>query len=74
MYRTGPKELRIAVSGTEFGRDAETLFGGPGDIRTIIFPKTVRVVRQGAFYSVKSLKSVVLNEGLEMLGTDEYPE
>ena len=69
----GRQELRITVSGAEFSRDARTVFGGPGDIRTMVFPNTVRAVRQGAFHSVKSLKSVVLNEGLETLGTDDGP-
>ena len=32
----------------------------------------VRTIRQGSFYGVKSLVSVLLNEGLETLGTDEY--
>ena len=47
------------------------VFGGPDDIRTIIFPNMIRTVRQGAFRGVKSLKSAILNEGLETLGTEE---
>lgn len=35
----------VTVSGVEFGRDLKTIFGGPDDIRTIIFPKMVRTVR-----------------------------
>ena len=64
--------MGIAVSGVEFGRDMKTIFGGPDDIRTMIFPKMVRIIRQGSFYGVKSLVSVVLNEGLEVLGTEEH--
>lgn len=60
------------VSGVEFSRSMDTVLGGPDDIRTMIFPNMVKIVRQGAFYCVKSLQSVVLNEGLEVLGTDEY--
>ena len=37
----------------------------------MIFPEMVRSIRQGSFYGVKSLVSVVLNEGLEVLGTEE---
>ena len=48
-----------------------TVFGGSDGIRTITFPSAVRAIRQGAFYKVESLRSVVLNEGLEALGTDE---
>lgn len=71
-YGIGRKELEIVVSGVEFDRCMTTVFGGPDDIRTIIFPKMVRTVRQGAFHGVKSLRAALLNEGLETLGTDEY--
>ena len=37
-------------------------------------PQSVRTIRQGAFCKCESLRTVVLNEGLETLGTDEYPE
>ena len=47
------------------------IFGGSDDVRTMIFPNMVRTVRQGSFYGVKFLVSVLLNEGLEVLGTDE---
>ena len=70
-YTVSKKEPRTCVSGVEFGRNMEKIFGGPDDIRTVIFPKMVRTVRQGAFRGVKSLVSVLLNEGLEVLGTDE---
>ena len=70
-YRASKKELRTCTSGVEFGRDMRETFGGPDDIRTIIFPEMVRTVRQGSFRGVKSLRSVVLNEGLEVLGTEE---
>ena len=37
-------------------------------------PQSVRTIRQGAFCKCESLRTVVLNEGLETLGTDEHPE
>ena len=49
----------------------KTLFKGPDGIRTIIFPSMLRIIKQSAFYEIKSLKKAVLNEGLEVLGTDE---
>ena len=49
-----------------------TVFGGPDDVRTIILPKMVRTVRQGSFCKAKQLRVAILNEGLEVLGTDEY--
>ena len=70
-YTASKKELRTCISGVTFGRDMEKVFGGPDDIRTIIFPNMVRTIRQGSFRGVKSLVSVVLNEGLEVLGTEE---
>ena len=48
------------------------MLGGSDGIRTIIFPEMVTTVRQGAFYRVKSLRSAVLNEDLETLGTHWY--
>ena len=71
-YSAGKKELRTCISGIKFGRDMEKVFGGPDDIRTVIFPNMVRTVRQGSFCGVRSLVSVLLNEGLEMLGTEEH--
>lgn len=47
------------------------LFGGSEGIRTIIFPSALRTIIQSAFYGIESLWKVVLNEGLEVLGTDE---
>lgn len=55
-YRASKKELRACTSGVKFGRDMKEIFGGPDDIRTIIFPEMVRTVRQGSFRDVKSLK------------------
>ena len=62
---------RIDISGVEFDRGMIILFGGPDDLRTIIFPSMLRTVRQAAFYGIESLRKVALNEGLEVLGTDE---
>ena len=62
---------RIAVSGVEFDRGMKTLLGGPYGIRTIIFPHTLKIVRQAAFSYVRSLRKAALNEGLMTLGTNE---
>ena len=62
---------RIAVSGVEFDRHMRMLFGGPDGIRTIIFPSMLRTIKQSAFSQVGSLRKAVLNEGLEVLGTNE---
>ena len=45
------------------------LVEGAKDVITITLPKTVKEVQHAAFYWVASLQSVVLNEGLETLGT-----
>ena len=56
--------MRIVVSGVEFDKNMETIFGGSDGIRTMIVPTMVRTVRQGSFYKVVSLRSVILNDGL----------
>lgn len=38
----------------------------------MILPDSVRTVSQGAFCGCKDLKKVVLNEGLEVLGSEEH--
>ena len=46
-----------------------TVFGSSDGPGTAIFPTMGRTVRQDSFRKVKSLRSVVPNEGLEVLGT-----
>ena len=72
MYRTSERDTEAIASGVAFGRNMSTVFGGPDDVRTIILPKMVRTVRQGSFCKVQQLRVAVLNEGLEVLGTEEY--
>lgn len=48
------------------------ILGASSETRTLRFPMTVRTVRQGTFHKNGALRSAVLNEGLEALGTDEY--
>ena len=60
----GAKKARLRIFGTEFGREARTLFRGAG-ARTITFPKTVRTVQDSALRGLRLLRSTVLNEGLE---------
>ena len=71
-YAVGERGTMTTISGTEFSRDMNKIFGGSDDTRTLTFPETVRIIQQSAFYGAKSLGSAVLNEGLETLGTDEY--
>ena len=58
---------RLFVSQTEFDRDLSEIAEAAKDVRTATFPSTVREVLQGAF-SGTSVRSAVLNEGLERLG------
>ena len=44
------------------------LIKGTEDIRTIRFPNTVEKANDGAFYCMLSLRSAVLNEGLDEIG------
>ena len=34
----------------------------------------MKIIRQSAFCKCQSLMTAVFNEGLEVLGTDEYPD
>ena len=43
-YTTDNLEVKMTVSGVEYKRDMVTIFGGPDDIKTIIFPKMVRTI------------------------------
>ena len=44
-YTASKGEAKAAISGVEYGRKMETVFGGPDDIRTVIFPTMVRIIR-----------------------------
>ena len=44
-YAAGRKEIRITVSGVEYGSDMAEVFAGSRDARTMTFPNTVREVR-----------------------------
>ena len=70
--RSQTLQTSASVSGLLFGRDMREVLGAPNGLRTVIFPKMVRKICQGSFYDVRPLRSVILNEGLEALGTDEY--
>lgn len=74
-YRPRDKMLRlprIFVSETEFSREILQLANGASGSRTATFPRTIREVRDCAFAENEHMASVVLNEGLEVLG--EYSD
>lgn len=72
LYTIQMRKVTTIISRVKCDRSMITIFGGPDDIRTITFSKTVRMVRPEAFYKTASLRAALLNEGLEVLGTDEY--
>ena len=41
-------------------------------LESVTIPSSVRVLRQSAFCNCQDLRTAVLEEGLEVLGTDEY--
>lgn len=70
LYRPNSRKDRacwLFVSETELDRNMSWLEKGAAVIRTIVFPNTVREAENHAFRNNKSLRSVVLNEGLEEL-------
>ena len=42
-------------------------------LESITIPLSVRTIHQSVFYKCRNFRKAVLNEGLEALGTDEYP-
>ena len=44
-YAVGEDDVSATVSGVEFDRDMKIVFGGPTNIRTMIFPAMVKVIR-----------------------------
>ena len=64
---TRNRKARLFVSGVEFSRDMSRIVKSKKDVKTITFPSTVREVPDGAF-SGTSVRSAVLDEGLEKLG------
>ena len=42
-------------------------------LENVEFPASLRTIAQGAFAECANLKTVKFGEGLEVLGTDEYP-
>ena len=64
----GAGRVRLAfVSETEFDRGMSRLVRAERDVRTAVFPNTVRKASDGVFAGA-ALGAVVLNEGLEELG------
>ena len=61
------KAIQFVISGTEFNRDMSYFVEGPRDVKTIATPSTVRHFVDSAF-DYMSVRSIVLNEGLEGLG------
>lgn len=57
------------ASGTEFSRDIGKVTRGTDAVRTLTLPKTTKCVSSGAFDDMPSLKSVILNDGLEEMSS-----
>ena len=71
-YTAGKKEIHVTVSCTGFDSSVTKIFGNPDNIKTMSFPKTVRAIKQKSFCGMRSLRSIVLNEGLRILREDEH--
>ena len=57
----------VAVPGILFDRDMWLIVWAARGIKTITFPRTIKIVQESAFHHTP-LMSAVLNEGLEELG------
>ena len=72
-YRLPRKIMMCTVfaSRAKTSRDMETLTSWPSDARTVSSPRSVRKVYADAFRNCGALNAVVMNEGLQVLGTAE---
>ena len=61
--------LRLFVSRIEFNRRMGQIARGNKTVRTMVFPSTVKEVRDEAFYFSRQLLSVILNDRLETIGS-----
>lgn len=64
---TRKKLVRLFVSGIEFNRPMLQIVKSMKDVRTIIFPSTIKEVSDRAFENT-ALVSAIVNEGSEKLG------
>lgn len=64
---TTEKTVQLFISEIEFSRDMVQVVRGAKNVKIITFPSTARKVLDQAFRNT-SLRSVILNEGLEILG------
>ena len=67
LGHTTSYQQRLFVSRIEFNRKLSQIARAISSVTTVTFPNTVTLVLDGAFQNT-SLRSVVLNEGLEQLG------
>ena len=63
----GLKDIQFPEELIQIGRNA---FRSSG-LESVIIPASVRIIHQGAFAECEDLAEAVLNEGLEILGTEE---
>lgn len=63
---------RLFISGTELNRSMSVIVKGAESTKEVTFPGTTREARDGSFSEqnkkTRVLRSIVLNEGLEVLG------
>ena len=62
---------RLFVSTIEFNRNMSQIVEGTVDIKTMVFPSTIRETSEETF-SDTSVQSAILNEGLETIGEDIF--
>ena len=66
--RIGNQKYLIFVSGIVKTRDETIIFNGTNDARTVVLPLATRKLENSAFENRKSLRSIIMNEGLEDVG------
>ena len=70
--RIGDQKYLISASGIVETRDETTIFDGAPNVRTVILPQAVRKLENAAFKNRRSLRSIIMNEGLEAVPSNVF--
>ena len=62
----------VIVSGVWYNKSVDKMIRGGLNTRTIIYPKTLRDVETHTCCHVASLRSIVMNEGLKVIKSEQF--
>ena len=68
------RKCETLVSAMRLNREMTKIIRGTEDAKVVVFPRSVRKIGGDSFYKMKSLRQVVVNEGLETLDEKNYDD